>query len=119
MPRRFAAKAVRAAVIALFSCMAACDSARKTASLAGVDVSKGAALFVEHTPLAVVGGAKDQLAGHALHRVKDGVLLNNGGILVATEGSQSILQYDSTGRFGREIGRSGGGPGEFLRIQSI
>jgi hypothetical protein len=40
-----------------------------------------------------IGGSKDA-PGHALHLVRAAVLLGTGDVLIATEGSQSILYFD-------------------------
>lgn len=75
--------------------------------------------MLDPTPAAVVGGAKEQLPGHALHRVRDALILDSGGLAVADEGSQSILLFDSAGNYIARVGRSGDGPGEFRRIRSL
>lgn len=65
-----------------------------------------------------IGGSKDA-PGHALHLVRAAVLLGTGDVLIATEGSQSILYFDSVGSLLRQVGRAGDGPGEFRRIRSL
>lgn len=87
--------------------------------LPSTEISLEEEFLLDPTPTAVVGGARDQQPGHALHRVRDALILESGGLAVADEGSQSILFFDSVGNYIARVGRSGDGPGEFRRIRSL
>lgn len=108
--------------LALACAMTGCGEQERTelpADLPSTEISLGPVVMLDPTPAAVVGGAKDQQPGHALHRVRDALILESGGLAVADEGSQSILFFDSVGNYIGRVGRSGDGPGEFRRIRSL
>jgi hypothetical protein len=74
---------------------------------------------LEADPIAIVGGANDAGPGISLHLVRDALLMADGGFVLANEGSQSLLYFDSIGRFVREVGGAGDGPGEFRLLRSL
>jgi hypothetical protein len=84
-----------------------------------VEIVDGSALTLDPEPVTVVGGPRDHLPGHALHLVRDAVLLTGATLVIAVEGSQSVLYFSTHGALIRESGRSGDGPGEFRLIRSI
>lgn len=51
-------------------------------------------------------------------RYAPALMLANGGLAIATQ-DQQVVFYDSTARVTRVFGRSGRGPGEFVRIYSL
>ena len=53
--------------------------------------------------------------------IKDLVCTDNGGYIIAstTANSHRLMQFDRDGRYIRDIGHQGRGPGEFLNIRSI
>jgi len=77
------------------------------------------AFELESEPVAVTGGAETAGSDPMLHLVRDGVFLSDGAFVVANEASRSIVYFDAGGRFVREVGRDGDGPGEFRRPRSV
>ncbi len=47
------------------------------------------------------------------HRITGGVLVDGGGVVVASSGTQSVLAFTGEGELTRTFGRKGNGPGEF------
>ena len=83
------------------------------------DIAIEGDLIFDTVPVAVVGGDKDQLPGHALHLTLDARLLSDGRFIVATEGTQALQYYDPAGNYLESVGGPGGGPGEFRRIRTL
>jgi len=63
----------------------------------------------------VATGANGLIVGS----VADATRLSNGSIVVADHAESRILYLDSSGRFVRESGRRGKGPGEYISLASI
>ena len=53
------------------------------------------------------------------HRIVAIVPLRSGGLVVANGGSHQLRFFDSAGRLVREVGRRGGGPGEYQQIGGV
>lgn len=53
------------------------------------------------------------------HRIVAIVPLSSGGLVVANGGTQQLRLFDRDGRLLREVGRRGGGPGEYLDISGV
>jgi hypothetical protein len=69
-------------------------------------------------PIAVMGQeGGDSFPG--LHLVDDALFLDPDEIVVANGVSQSLVVFDAAGRYRRQIGRPGDGPGEFARVRSV
>lgn len=56
---------------------------------------------------------------YQLHLAADAVRLSDGRIVVANAGTHELRFYGSDGRHLRSVGRQGGGPGEFERIDAL
>lgn len=110
-----------AALVAFLSLPWGCGQPPREPSGLPVDtISLGAELTFAEDPIGIIGGAAtEQRPGHALYLVRDGLLLPSGRVVIATEGSQSLLYYRADGEFLGEVGRQGGGPGEFERLRSV
>lgn len=50
------------------------------------------------------------------HEVRNGTLLEDGGIVIANSGTNEVRFYTSGGEFETEVGRTGSGPGEFQSL---
>lgn len=74
---------------------------------------------LEADPIATIGGANEAGPGISLHLVRDALIMPDGRFVLANEGSQSLLYFDSVGRFVREVGGAGDGPGEFRLLRSL
>jgi len=66
-------------------------------------------------PLARVGDDPEE----PLYDVCGIVVLPGGGFVIGEGSSSTIRFYDSNGRLTNVVGRSGGGPGEFIRLQWV
>jgi hypothetical protein len=99
------------------------------ATLAGlascVDRSPGAgdagavgAWSLSPEPLLEIGEV-DGDPGYLFSRISDVRLLPGGGVAVADAGLQAVRLYAPDGRFLRDLGRQGQGPGEFTSIMGL
>jgi len=68
--------------------------------------------------LEIGAGGSDGEAGQ-LHGVQNAIRLEDGAIAIAEGGANRIRIYDRSGRHVRDLGRSGGGPGEFRMLAGI
>ncbi|HEX6036449.1 hypothetical protein [Longimicrobium sp.] len=66
---------------------------------------------VDTVPLVSIGG--DGAAGGPLFQVTDALRMPDGGIVVASAGTQQVRFYGTDGTLLRAVGRAGEGPGEF------
>lgn len=82
------------------------------------DVAAVGEVELDSSAVAIIGGNRED-PGHALHLVQDARLFSKFGVVLAQEGSQSMLYFDSLGTFVKEVGGPGDGPGEFRRIRSV
>lgn len=55
-------------------------------------------------------------AGIDLFRVRGGVLLSNGDLVIANAGSHELLYFDAAGELVHRVGGEGDGPGEFENL---
>ena len=109
------------ALIAFLSLPWGCGGPSRQPSGIPVDtISLGEELTLAEDPIGIIGGAAtEHRPGHALYLVRAGLLLPSGRVVLATEGSQSLLYYRADGAFLGDVGRRGGGPGEFERLRSV
>lgn len=70
-------------------------------------------------PSVRIGAADGGEPSYLFHRVNSAQLLEDGRILVADGGNMAIRIFDSDGRFIREMGTTGEGPGEFREITGL
>jgi hypothetical protein len=63
-----------------------------------------------------IGETLDEDPDYQLFQVASALRLSDGTIVVANRGSHQLKLYDSTGRFVRNVGRQGAGPGEFEQL---
>ena len=71
--------------------------------------------LVEETRIGKLDGADEYLFGSI-----DGVAVGKAGMIYVADGQVPIIRsYDAQGRFVRNIGRKGGGPGEYENIGGI
>lgn len=73
---------------------------------------RSAGWLVSESPTMVLGGSG---AGPTLFRVAGGLILPDGRVALANQGSGQILFFDSNGNFSNAHGRKGEGPGEYKR----
>lgn len=73
---------------------------------------------VQPEPVLVAGGAGKGPA-HELYRVRDALLLEDGRIAVANEGSAEVRIFDAEGGHLVSVGREGAGPGEFQTVSGL
>lgn len=78
----------------------------------------GGAWTVSPEPVLEIGAAEGEEA-YQLFRVSDAVRLPDGSIVVANRGTNQIRWFDAEGRFVRNAGGPGGGPGEFDSLYSL
>lgn len=64
-------------------------------------------------------GTREGEAPYLLDGVMGVVRLDDGGIVVANMGDNTLRFYDAAGRHIRSVGRSGRGPGEFVQILKL
>lgn len=74
-------------------------------------MAQGQGWRVEPRPTLVIGNGAD--ARHQFERVDDLVVLPDGRVLVLDGRAPAVRMYSSTGRWVRDLGRIGDGPGEF------
>src|SRR5690606_23746461 len=70
-------------------------------------------LMLDTSAVVEIGETLDENPDYQLFQVASALRLSGGTIVVANRGSHQLKLYDSTGRFVRNMGRKGGGPGEF------
>lgn len=68
-------------------------------------------------PVLVIGPQQGEM--YEFDRVAGSARLGDGRIVVADGGSTSLRFFDSTGNFLASVGRKGGGPGEFSRLEAF
>lgn len=116
-------------LLALF--VAACgDSAQRSGSTArdsaGISIvesrkpvwTEATAWRVDTNPLLRIGTVQGD-SNHQLFRVGGAGKLSDGTIVVANGGSQEVRWFDPKGRFLRNVGRQGEGPGEYRGMRSL
>jgi hypothetical protein len=64
-------------------------------------------------------GREDGPREYLLQRVRAALRLPDGRVLVADGGTSELRYFDSSGTYLNTVGRYGGGPGEFYRIESV
>jgi hypothetical protein len=64
-------------------------------------------------------GIDDGADAYLLHRVRGALRLADGGVAVANTGTSNIRVFDASGKFVKNVGRSGAGPAEFSPQSSI
>jgi hypothetical protein len=79
---------------------------------------EGAAWTLSPEPVLDVGRT-DGEASYLLDRVMGVVRLDDGSVVVANMGDNTLRWFDARGSFMRSVGRTGGGPGEFAQILSL
>jgi hypothetical protein len=85
----------------------------------GAELPSGVARWsVEPTPVLDVGGSEQEEA-YLFTRIAHAGVLPEGSLLIADWGTRDLRVFDSSGRFLRRIGRSGGGPGEFRQLTMV
>ena len=110
--------------IAVTGCAATPDDGRhlRTRDSAGVRITENissadaAAWQISSSPVVELG-ADDP--GGILYGVRGAVRLSNGEYVVANGGYDELRWYDAAGRFVRQAGREGRGPGEFISLSWI
>jgi len=73
---------------------------------------------LSQTPLLDIGVSEGD-PRYELFDAHSSVRLMDGTIVIANGGTQELRWYDATGTFVRNVGRSGGGPGEFTALDDI
>lgn len=115
----------RPSLLLLLCALWGCELARSSAgSLAVVDSAgvvimihkgqTGRQLAVAEDPDLVIGRGGEH--ADELFRVRGGLLLPDGGVVVANGGSQELLYFGAHGDLVRRMGGEGQGPGEFENI---
>src|SRR5688572_22474434 len=82
---------------------------------ARLPVHPGVATLIEELSIGVADGAEEYLLGD----VADIVVARDGSIYVLDRQVPVVRHYDASGRFVRNIGRSGAGPGEFRSVSGL
>ncbi len=80
--------------------------------------SEGYGWILEPNPVVTIG-VEDGPDEYSLYQVRDALVLPNGGIVIANEGSDQLRYYSSSGRFRYAVGTDGYGPGEFKMMSKI
>lgn len=88
------------------------DTVVKTA---GAPVHARQGTLVEELSIGVVDGDEEYMFGD----IADMTLGNDGSIFVLDRRVPIVRQYDASGKFVRNVGRSGSGPGEYRSVSGI
>ncbi len=105
-------------IVLLVGVTIGCVAERNPASDAVNDVrATGRVEASDAPPLSLPGTAPDgtPLLSIPAHATR----LPDGDIVVADRGAKALVLFDSTGRWLREVGREGGGPGEFRMVLRV
>lgn len=73
-------------------------------------------LVLDTSAVVDIGETLDEDPDYQLFQVAFALRLSDGTIVVANRGTHQLKLYDSTGRFVRNVGRQGAGPGEFEQL---
>jgi 6-bladed beta-propeller protein len=82
-----------------------------------VVTSHGATMKWQAVPLFSVGGIEGGIVEFS--SIRSVLLDSSGSLLVADVRNRSVSEFDSSGRFVRQVGRDGAGPGEFRNPYSL
>jgi hypothetical protein len=74
--------------------------------------------LVGETPILDIGSIEDQ-SEYQLYEVRDALRLDDGRIVVASEGTNDLRFFSSEGEFLRSAGGAGEGPGEFRALVGL
>ena len=101
-----------AAVISSATAQARRDT---TVKIAGAPVHSGVGTLLEELSIGVTEGADEYTFGE----VADIALASDGGLFVLDRKVPIIRQYDASGKFVRNVGRFGSGPGEYRSVSGL
>lgn len=73
-------------------------------------------LSLDTVPITDIGEGGDDDPAYQLFQVASALRLSDGTIVVANRGSHQLRFFDAEGRFIRNVGRQGEGPGEFQQL---
>jgi hypothetical protein len=90
----------------------------QTLTVDTVEVALVGAYVLAPEPAYILGAAADG-GRPGLHIIWGGALLDAGGLLLANEGSTSVLYFDVDGHYLGEVGEVGDEPGQFRRVHGV